>query len=136
MQVRTTLAAEPASAGAARQYVSSMLTNWGCTDLDDIAVLLVSELVTNALLHAGPGEILLTLTLGAEEFRVEVRDASQRAPQPRHYSSESGTGRGLMLIGDLASDWGVDPDADGKTVWFSLALDSAHTMDQPQRQAR
>ncbi len=88
------------------------------TWLDD-AQLGVSELVTNALVHVG-SVIGVRVNTSPDRARIEVSDESSHPPAPRHYSTSSGTGRGLRLIDVLADRWGVDIDDSRKAVWFEL----------------
>lgn len=86
--------------------------------LTDVATLLVSELVTNALLHTrGGAQVTVTLT---DRLRVEVRDCSAGCPEPRPPSEDGTSGRGLLLVRSLADDWGVRGAGAGKCVWFEL----------------
>ena len=87
--------------------------------LDDL-LLCVSELVTNAVLHAGPPIRVVARSAGGTT-RVEVGDGSRVAPKRRVVDARSPSGRGLHLIDELASSWGVDLRADGKIVWFEFA---------------
>ena len=107
------------SAGAARRFVSATLASWGCDAVDYVATLLVSELVSNALLHAGT-ELDVVLRRPDGGIRVEVHDRNHRLPARKHYSITSTTGRGLALVEDLARDWGAEVTADGKFVWFEF----------------
>ena len=117
----TTLPPEPTSARACRRFLLDSLASWGAEALADEAVLLVSELVTNAVLHAGT-DIEVVVDLRDERLRVEVRDRDPRLPSVRRYSVLSGTGRGLALVAETADRWAVEPapDGTGKTVWFEL----------------
>lgn len=110
---------EATSAGAARRFVSDTLASWGCAGLEDVATLLVSELVGNVILHAGT-EIDVEVRRSSGVLRVAVRDRSPVLPARKHYSRTSTTGRGLGLVEDLARRWGVEPTTDGKAVWFEL----------------
>jgi PAS domain S-box-containing protein len=93
-------------------------------DLVETAELLVSEIVTNALVHAGtPIEVAFSFVEGG--LRVEVTDGSPHAPARREYGPNAGTGRGIMLLEELVDEWGVVPDDPGKTVWFQIASDSS-----------
>ena len=114
-----TLRPHPSSVGAARRLVRELVTAAGRTDLVDDAVLLVSEIVTNALIHAG-SPMRVRGRLGGRGIRVEVSDASPHQPALRDYADTAGTGRGLGLLVELVDDWGVAPDEVGKTVWFEL----------------
>lgn len=119
MELQTELPAEPASAGMARRLIEDALREWHHEDLVAIATLLVSEVVTNAILHAG-SDIHLRLTARGATLRVEVGDLSDVLPAPRMYGDEATTGRGLGLVEMLASAWGVEPRPPGKVVWFQV----------------
>lgn len=117
---RLLLAAEPGSAGRARGLVREILAAADRADLADAAELVVSELVTNALLHAGTP---LTLRVRADRdgVFVEVEDGSPYLPVERDYATLSGTGRGLAMVHQLSQGWGVRPTGAGKTVWARIA---------------
>lgn len=118
---RLTLAPEPASVPRARELVREVFAR-STVDVDeDTVLLLVSEVVTNAVLHART-PISLDVTSGDGVVRVEVGDASPVAPQVRHYSIWSATGRGLRLLDRLASRWGIEHSdaAAAKVVWFEV----------------
>jgi PAS domain S-box-containing protein len=83
-------------------------------------VLLVSELVTNALLHAGT-EVDLAGSVDERGVRIEVSDGSTHLPSPRRYAATSGTGRGLLMLESMVDEWGVVLHEQGKTVWFTLS---------------
>lgn len=119
MEARTQLPPEPRSPGEARRFVASTLASWSLEAAVDTAVLLVSELVTNALLHAR-SDIELALRVNADELRVEVVDGSPLLPRRQAYGPVAGTGRGLVLVEALATDWGAHEDRDGKAVWFTM----------------
>ncbi len=121
------LPAHPSSVGAARRAVRAVLTQGRRDDLAETAQLLVSELVTNALVHAGTA-IDLHAFVGGEGLRVEVSDGSLQEPVPRRYATTAGTGRGLQLIQQLVDRWGTVTHPDGKTVWFEL--DSGDRLDE------
>jgi len=116
----TSLPPEPASARACRRFLVATLEGWEADQFADEAVLLLSELVTNAVVHAGT-EIQVTITLERDVLRVEVRDDNPRIPRVKHFSMLSGTGRGLALVAGTASSWDVEPLPEGgKKVWFEL----------------
>jgi PAS domain S-box-containing protein len=94
------------------------------------ALVAVSELVTNALVHAGT-PIGLTVRVDGSGVRVEVADGSRHLPQPRPYAVNAGTGRGLSLVDQLVQDWGTDPVGAGKVVWFELGS----TPDDPRAES-
>ena len=116
------LGADPGSAALARRFTAETLGGWGATELTETAVLLVSELVTNAVLHARSASELVVRSVESG-IRVELRDDSPLAPSLKSYSLEAGTGRGLLLVESLAARWGSQPDALGKSVWFELDHD-------------
>jgi anti-sigma regulatory factor (Ser/Thr protein kinase) len=108
----------------ARRFVMDAVHRLGRDAAADVAELLTSEVVTNAVLHAGTAVQLRVL--GAEGgVRIEVTDGTVGAPTRRHYSAEAATGRGLGLVEALASAWGTRPEGDGKTVWFTVAAEDA-----------
>ncbi len=118
--LHTTLPAEPVSARQARRFVTQALRKIGLPELTGTAVILVSELVTNAVLHAN-SEVTLSVGRTNGGLRMEVGDRSSLAPSVRRYSAEATTGRGLVLVESLADAWGSDIRPGGKTVWFELA---------------
>ncbi len=83
-------------------------------------MLLVSEVVTNALLHAGT-DIELAAVLGEDGLRVEVGDGSPHLPSRRRYAATAGTGRGLLMLESMVDDWGVTRRPAGKVVWFRIS---------------
>jgi PAS domain S-box-containing protein len=120
-----TLPPQPASVAEARQRVRDLLVAHGRDDLLDAAVLLVSELVTNALLHAAT-DIGVSATLDGEGLHVGVSDGSRHLPSRREYGPTSGTGRGLLMLESMVDEWGVTQRRDGKTVWFRLSAAEVH----------
>jgi anti-sigma regulatory factor (Ser/Thr protein kinase) len=117
----TTLESHPASASAARSFVRTWLKAWGCEHIADAAVLLTSELVTNAIRHA-EGDIELRMRCEEHIVRVEVRDGNPDAPQPRSIPNDATSGRGLTMVEVMAGGWGVQRRSRGKTVWFELPV--------------
>jgi PAS domain S-box-containing protein len=99
--------------------VRRLLTDAGRSDLLEPASLLVSEVVTNALVHSGT-TIDVSMALRDDGVLVEVGDGSQHIPVRRHYAPTASTGRGLALLDETASAWGVVPGVRGKTVWFQV----------------
>ena len=122
VEVRSQLNADPRCVAEARQLTDRTLSDWGLRDLREAATLLVSELTTNAILHART-PVTVTISNGSTEIRIHVCDNNPRPPQMRHFSAESATGRGIRLLEALATTWGVERNASGKCVWFTLALD-------------
>ena len=118
----TTLRPEPQAVAAARRFVNKTLTQWGHPGHVDPACLLVSEILTNAVRHAR-APIGLRLHHTAREITAEITDDSTHLPHRRLPGPDDESGRGLMLVDALASEWGTRPAETGKTVWFTLAVD-------------
>lgn len=109
----------------ARAWVAARLPDVPPVIADD-ALLLVSELVTNAVRHGAP-TIQIALILAADRMRVEVSDGGAELPvvPSDRPSADRPTGRGLLIVAATAQDWGVvarAPGEDGKTVWAELPL--------------
>lgn len=118
---RIALPADATSAAAARSFTQRHLSGTGLQGVTDIGLLLVSELATNALHHAGTGfEVVISLT--KEGVRICVGDNNPRRPLDpvSRPSTEAEGGRGLVLVDELADRWGVEGNPPGKVVWFEL----------------
>ncbi|KAB1141775.1 ATP-binding protein [Streptomyces luteolifulvus] len=116
----------PRAPSQARRLIRDQLTRWGLDEQADIAELLATELVTNALMHArGPIRLSLSRSLLKGALRCGISDASPLPPRPRHTQYDEEHGRGLHLVDELATRWGSRHLADGKTVWFELRTTSA-----------
>jgi serine/threonine-protein kinase RsbW len=114
----------------ARQATRDALATWQLAYLEETAVLLVSELVTNAVRHArGGDEVTLVLQTAGTWLRIEVTDADPQWPQPRTPAGFDGSGFGLVLVDALAGKWGVRETATGKAVWAEL---DERQSDEPQ----
>jgi len=113
---------EPASPCAARRLVRGALRDWRLEHLTDAATLLVSELATNAVLHART-PFGVRLERDGETLRITVLDCSRAGPVRRAHGVGAGTGRGLTLVGTLAEAWGTRTDVQPwtKAVWCELA---------------
>lgn len=120
-EVSPEYAAAPETVSEARRFVSATLDGWGADA--DAATLLTSELATNAVIHAR-SVYTVTIERYDGQVRIGVVDRSPSQAHRRHYSSTSATGRGLAMVAELATAWGVDvvPDG-GKCVWFELPLE-------------
>lgn len=119
-QVRLELQPELQCVAAARRFLFRTLAAWDEPELYGDGVIVVSELVTNAITHAPiPGELRLSLL--PDVLRVAVTDSGSGAPEPRHASSIREGGRGLYLVDALTSAWGMEPlPHGGKVVWAEL----------------
>jgi len=116
----TVFPAVPESVGAARRFTRAALSRHAIApETVDIAILLVSELATNAIVHAS-SNVRLRIRVG-DDVRVEVSDVSGDAPAITSGDSERESGRGLELVSTLADGWDWNPRAEGKVVWFALA---------------
>lgn len=104
----------------ARAFVRELLESWHCDGLVQDAELVASELVANAVLHAG-GPVEVALVLTPDALRIEVRDMSRATPELLDPSRRRRGGHGLRILTHVASSWGVQPTADGKVVWAELA---------------
>lgn len=113
------LPASRTSVRLARAELRRLLEETGREEWLDNAELALSELVTNAVVHVG-GEVGLGLRVSDDCLRVEVSDASPHHPVARDYSPLAGTGRGLHIVGQLVSAWGVESLASSKVVWFEI----------------
>lgn len=118
---------DPAEVGRARRWARSRLAVSGIGADEPLAenlILLVSELVTNAVVHTGrPAVLRLSLPDAAAEsatVRLEVADCSGRAPVPRCVDGEATGGRGLALVDGLADRWGWSREGAGKSIWCEL----------------
>jgi serine/threonine-protein kinase RsbW len=114
----------PAVADASRR-VRRQLRRWAFpADICDTAQLLVSELVTNAVLHTDSSRVCCVLSAGGSRLRVEVRDdgSGTDVPLPCWATPEDEQGRGLLLVDTFAEEWGVDRAGPGSgcVVWFEL----------------
>ena len=105
-----------------------VLEHSGAAALADAAQLAVSEVITNALVHAG-APIHLRVAYLDTRLRVEVADGSPTFPSPRDYTSLAGTGRGLTLLDDSVDRWGVFAHGDGKLVWFEIGGDADSSLE-------
>ena len=126
---RLALEPEATAASRGRRWVAQRVRDLGLADLEDTVALLTSEVVTNAVLHAGtPAEV--TVRTDGAGVRVEVADGSATPPVRRlGYSRTSTTGRGCLLLDRLATRWGWAPLADGKVTWFVVE----HEPDRPDQ---
>lgn len=104
----------------ARRFVASTLVDWGCPGLVPTVELLTSELVTNAVVHAGT-EVALVIRATTSTVRVAVHDDGEGIPRARQAPALATNGRGLAMVDKLAERWGVLQEPTGKSVWFEVA---------------
>ena len=107
----------------ARLFVRCLCEEWGVADVADVAELLSSELVTNAVVHAHSSVELCAAREDDGRLRVDVFDQGPGQVRPREHAMERADegGRGLAIVATLASSWGVDREGNGKSVWFTLS---------------
>jgi hypothetical protein len=121
-QRRVRLTREPSSAAEARSQVREVIRAWKIPVDPDIAILLTSDLVTNAITH-GEGE---TVTLGIRcsrgHLRVDVYDSPRPLPAQADGAVDAAIGRGLVLVAALSTEWGSFRTPAGKAVYFTLAF--------------
>jgi GAF domain-containing protein/anti-sigma regulatory factor (Ser/Thr protein kinase) len=128
---RTTLTvaqAEPERIGEARHQLQGMLFDWANEDQIDAAVLMLSEMLTNVLVHTdGDARVIAECSGTRRErlLRVEVADTSDALPHRRTPGELASSGRGLVMMEMLAGAWGVDPRGEGKCIWFEMHENAA-----------
>ncbi|GAA3071672.1 ATP-binding protein [Streptomyces roseofulvus] len=123
LQVQLEVGPDPAEVGRARRWARKRLAGSGIGDDEPLAetlVLLISELVTNAVVHTGCPAVLRMLFAAEGGVRVEVADRSELPPRPRHAAGEDTNGRGLELVDGLADRWGWQPEGAGKSIWCEV----------------
>ncbi|MEU9301704.1 ATP-binding protein [Streptomyces sp. NPDC048269] len=122
LQVQLEVGPDPAEVGRARRWARSRLAGSGIGEDEPLAetlILLISELVTNAVVHTGCPAVLRML-FGEPGVRVEVADTSDRAPAPRQAAGDDTGGRGLELVDGLADRWGWQREGAGKRIWCEI----------------
>jgi anti-sigma regulatory factor (Ser/Thr protein kinase) len=121
IEVRTMLTPHPTSVGAARRFVRDVLMSRDVSKyVVDTVELLTSEVVTNAIVHGRSGP-QLTVEIEGDVVRVAVRDMSSDVPVRRLSHVDDVSGRGVVIVEELASAWGVERESNGaKRVWFEV----------------
>jgi anti-sigma regulatory factor (Ser/Thr protein kinase) len=115
----------PDCAAIVRSQLAEVLGDWGCSDdLAADAMLVATELVTNAMLHGG-GCTSLAAVFDSRSLRLEVGDRASLPPQKHHYEDGAATGRGLYLVDALSAAWGWEAQAAGKLVWAEIGSPSS-----------
>ncbi|MGD0561375.1 MAG: ATP-binding protein [Streptosporangiaceae bacterium] len=119
---RLRLTVGPLAATEARSEVRTAIRSWEIPVDEDAAVLLTSELVTNAIRNDAGRPVMLVITCSGNTLRVDVHDTSRCMPVVVDAPAQAETGRGLMLVASLSADWGFYRTPAGKAVFFTLAL--------------
>ena len=132
LQTRLELGAQPTAPGVARGHVRAVVREWGLTDLADMAELLTSELMTNAVQAserlkiradlATVPVIRLWITSDGVSLIIHVWDASDQMPTLKDFAADEENGRGLLLVSALGKDWGCYRKAEGKVVWVMITV--------------
>jgi hypothetical protein len=127
-QRRVRLTREPAAASEARRQVRAAICAWTVPVDPDIAVLLTSDLVTNAITHGDGRTVTLAIRCCCGHLRIDVYDTSRSMPMAVNEPAFTETGPGLVLVAALSTEWGSFRTPAGKVVYFTLAFRS----DLPQ----
>jgi anti-sigma regulatory factor (Ser/Thr protein kinase) len=129
---RVSLAAGPTAPGEARGQVRATIQAWEVPVDASVAMLLTSELVTNAVTHETGESITLVITCAYGQLHVDVHDTSCALPVPVDGPPDAETGRGLMLVASLSSSWGYYRTPTGKAVYFTLAFQDGDLTEEAQ----
>jgi anti-sigma regulatory factor (Ser/Thr protein kinase) len=116
------LTAGPAAAAEARGRVRAAICTWDVRVDADVAVLLTSELVTNAIAQDAGEPVMLAIACSRTELRVDVHDRSHSLPIPVSAEVDAEAGRGLVLVDSLSDEWGWYHTPSGKAVYFRLGF--------------
>lgn len=119
-----TFAPAASSVSLARRFVTDCLEQWDLEPVVWTSQLLLSELATNAVLHAGGSGFTVSVEVLPEGgVRLTITDDSPRPPRVRDYGTGATTGRGVALVAELARRWGVEPRTVGKAVWCEVVAE-------------
>jgi anti-sigma regulatory factor (Ser/Thr protein kinase) len=116
---------------AARHWVNGLLDRWELSQLSDVATLLTSEVVSNAIRHTAEGHTKLTVAVADGVLEIGVTDADKEHLPERQDSLDSSaeSGRGLAIVEAMSEGWGVNLLPEGKEIWFLLdAVDWPHRL--------
>lgn len=120
--VERTLPITPGAARLARATAKVACRAWSVSSACEVVTLAVSELVGNAVRHGGSGRLTLRLSMTPRRLRLEVVDSGPGTPVVRTPPVDAESGRGLWLISELSTRWGVEPEPPGKRIWVEVAL--------------
>src|SRR5215469_3054953 len=119
---RIALHAGPIAPSEARGQVGAYIYAWDVPVDPSVAVLLTSELVTNAIAHEIGETVMLVISCTWNQLRIDVHDTSPSMPVPVNAPLDAEAGRGLLLVSSLSTDWGWYRTCSGKAVYFTLAF--------------
>jgi anti-sigma regulatory factor (Ser/Thr protein kinase) len=121
-QRRVRLAREPSAAAEARGQVRAALQAWQVPVDPDIAILLTSDLVTNAITYGYSQTVTLAIRCSGTYLRIDIYDRSRCLPADADEPAGADTGRGLVLVAALSAEWGSFRTPAGKAMYFTLAF--------------
>ena len=121
-QRRVRLTRQPAAAAEARAQVRAALRGWKVPVDHDIAILLTSDLVTNAIRYGDGETITLAIRCSRDHLRIDVYDKSRYLPAGAAEPGDGDSGRGLVLVAALSTEWGSFGTPAGKAMYFTLAF--------------
>ncbi len=116
------LTREPAAAAEARSQVRTVIRDWKIPVDPDIAVLLTSDMVTDAIMHGDGETVTFTISCSRGHLRIDVYDTSRSRPAAEEGPAVTETGRGLVLVAALSAEWGSFRTLAGKAMYFTLAF--------------
>jgi len=119
---RVRLSTGPAAAAEARRRVRAAIASWQIPVDQDAALLLTSELVTNAVRHEPGRAVMLVISCSRGRLRVDVHDTARTWPAVADVPADAESGRGLLLVETLSDEWGFYRTAAGKAVYFTLVF--------------
>ena len=108
----------------ARAFLRAALETWRLDGFGQITELLASELVSNVVVHVN-APMTLRISKGSTSIRIDVEDPSRTLPELRHPDVDDEHGRRVLIVSELADDWGAERHEGGKTVWFELDTSTA-----------
>ena len=121
-QRRVRLTRKPAAAAEARGQVRVAIRDWKIPVDPDIAILLASDLITNAIMHGAGATITVAIRCSRGHLRIDVYDQSRSRPPGMDLPAGTDTGRGLVLVAALSTEWGSFRTPAGKAMYFTLAF--------------
>ena len=131
VRCRVRLATGPAAAAEARRRVRDAIASWRVPVDEDAALLLTSELMTNAVRHEAGQAVMLVITCAGGQLRIDVHDTSRSLPAVADVPAGAETGRGLLLVETLSDEWGFYRTPAGKAVYFMLAFQPGQADQAP-----
>ena len=121
-QRRVRLTRKPAAAAEARSQVRVAIREWKAPVDHDIAILLASDLITNAIMHGAGATITVAIRCSRGHLRIDVYDKARSLPLGMDEPADTDAGRGLVLVAALSTEWGSFRTPAGKAMYFTLAF--------------